>query len=46
MWTILKLVGFRWTINDILAQPEGLLDDVVTIEWLARRVEEDKNDAA
>lgn len=38
VWTTLEIVEYRWTAQDVLAQPEALLDDVMAIAAAAARV--------
>ena len=38
VWTVLEIVEYRWTIEEVLAQPEGLLDDVMKVAAAAARV--------
>lgn len=42
VWTILRAVNWRWTITEVLAQPEALLDDVMTLEFALGRIEAQK----
>ena len=38
IFTILEMVEYRWTITDILKQPESLLDDVLQIIELSEEI--------
>ena len=38
IYTTLETVGWRWTILDVLAQPDALLEDVIKIAGHAERV--------
>lgn len=46
VFSILEAVEYRWTINDVLEQPEALLNDVMMIGALHRRMKriEDKSE--
>lgn len=47
IFTYLEAVDWKWTIVDVLEQPLGLLEDVLTLKALQQRVEralkDDKN---
>ena len=34
VWTILKMTDYRWTINDILEQPDHIMADVLKLNRL------------
>jgi hypothetical protein len=36
IWSILEAVQWRWTINEILEQPNQLLTDVLQLAGLSR----------
>ncbi len=39
VWRICRAVGWRWPISVILYQPEPLMSNVMTLEFLAQRIE-------
>lgn len=43
VWSVLRAVNWRWTIADVLAQPEALLDDVMALEFAHGRLEKLKD---
>jgi hypothetical protein len=43
VWSILEAVEFRWTINEVLEQPEALMNDVLMIAALHRRMQRLEN---
>jgi hypothetical protein len=45
VFSILEAVEYRWTINEVLEQPEALLNDVLMIAALHRKMRrlEDKS---
>ncbi len=48
VWSVLEAVEYRWTINEVLQQPAALLNDVIMIAALhrkMRRLEEESNNA-
>ncbi len=37
-WSILEAVEYRWTITEVMQQPEALLNDVLMIAALHRKM--------
>jgi hypothetical protein len=35
---ILEMVEFRWTINEVLEQPQALLDDVIALRMIGNKI--------
>jgi len=45
VWSILEAVEWRWTINDVLAQPESILNDVMMLAALNAKMKKIERDA-
>jgi hypothetical protein len=45
VWRILRAVDYRWTINEVLEQPQPLLDEVLTIEAIMKTFERNEEEA-
>jgi hypothetical protein len=44
VWSILEAVQWRWTIREVLDQPESLLNDVVMIASMNARMRKAERD--
>lgn len=42
VWQILRAIDWKWTIADVLEQPEALLDDVMAIQFAYNRRKEQR----
>lgn len=42
VWSVLEAVKWQWTITEVLAQPEALLNDVLALKFAMNRIEAQK----
>lgn len=38
VFSVLEAVEWKWTVNDVLEQPEALLENILTLASIARKV--------
>ena len=40
VWTLLEATGWRWPPDVLMRQPEALMDDLLNISFVSRRVKD------